>query len=920
MSTRGDILIVQADQRTDHVPGLAEALAERGFGCVREDEAFATPRLPARARAVVVTDLVAPRCLRALRLAAGRGLRTALLLDGLTDFRNTMRNPRSPRGFLRPAPVDLVCCAGLSDAGVLRALGNRARPTGLPRIDAALPEALPSPGAPSLLIATANTPAFDAAERSALLEALRSLREAADRRRVPLVWRLTDGLDRELGVVTDTRPLPAVLAGVSAVVTTPSTLLVEAMRAGRATGVLHAHPTPLWHPAAWVWQPTDHASVQDERGVPAPPGGLTRWVDSADRLVQQLMRPTSEQRARQAECLRWLDASSGPVRSAELLAEAVSELASQPIGGEPRAVPRVERLPAPTPRPTDGRRRVVGIVSFDDTPLGGVTLISQRLASALAARPDLGYDMRTLLIAWDSPNAWKADRLLDERTSLCVVDRTEPAHRILEHIRRAVERLEPELVLPNHTDAPAMVASQLRYAGVPCVAQGHTDDDYYRELLLQTEWDGAAAGCEAIAAWLEPLAGDRPFATIVQGVPTRAEPRPVPDEGPLELAYIGRIVEPQKRVTEFVPMLRRLEALGVPTRMHFVGEGAALPTLRQALAAERFACVEVCFHGWQSEAWVAAFLPRIDASVLLSDTEGSCLAMLEAMGAGVVPAMTDVPSGARAWVEDGVSGVMAPMGQPERMADRLAWLAEDRARIRTLSAEAHTRIARTQTLERAAEQYAALFDAVLSRPVQTEPGTIGLTVLEPSRWADAAEDDREGEIAWATDWLREAGFASVGVGAAAPGDDAVYVPVGDAGPVSVPPGVRLVRTGVGGCRNELVPHVRAMMAQGCQRIAVFGNGPHTHRRRGVFDDPSLPIVGIIDDHPPATGASFGLPVVTPEHALDKLRIDGVLLSSDNWEARLFERCRPLREAGVVVRGLYTAARDGLGASASARAP
>ncbi|MEM8757310.1 MAG: glycosyltransferase [Planctomycetota bacterium] len=918
-----DILFVQADQRSDHLPGVSAALSERGLRSLRRDEAFATPELPAGTRAVVVTDLAAPRCLHALRLAARAGARTALLLDGLTDFRNTFSNPRTSEHFLRPAPVDLVCCAGQSDAAALRALGNRAAATGLPRIDDTLPEPLTTADQGPILVATANTPAFDDAERDALIRALRDLARAADRKGIELAWRLTGGLDDDLDIRADGRSLRDAMARCSAVITTPSTLLLEAMRAGRPAALLHPYPTPLWHPAAWVWQPTPVAAQADTSGVPAPPAGLTRWIDAPERLLQQLRRPTAEQRTRQAECLAWLDASAGSAPAAELVAEALADLIAHPVGNEPRAIPRIERLPKPVPK-TQGRTRVASICTFDDSPLGGATTVSQRLGAAFDADPSLGFEYRTLLVAWDAPNAHKAKRFLDERTSLCVVDRTEPMHRILEHVRKAAHRLEPDIVIPNHGDPACMVAGQLRHAGVRCVGFGLTDDDYYREQLLHTSWDGAVAGSEAIAAWLKPLAGDRPFATIQHGVPASPEPRDVTDHGPLELAYVGRVVEPQKRVMDLVPVARELSRLGVATRLHIVGEGAAMPQLREALSRADTPGVETVFHGWMSEGDVCAFYSGIDASVLMSDAEGTCMSMLGAMAFGVVPVMTRIESGAAAYVEDGVSGLLAGVGDTTTMARRLAWLAGDRQRIRDLGAEAHRRVAGERSIERFAAETADLLRAVMDRPIDRAADAAGLASLEPWRWADCAAPETDAEADWATRWLTEAGYRHVAIGAAEPGCDAVYVPTG-AEPRAAGAGVTVVVSPQAACIDELIPHARWLVDRGCERIAVFGNGPHTHRRRGVFMDGSLPVVGLIDDRPPATGRSFGLPVVTPERAVSDLGVDGVVLSSDNWEARLFERTAAMREAGVVVRRIYTAAgsdeavpaRAGSGASASA---
>ncbi len=848
-----DILFVQATDRADHLPGVRDELAVRGLTSARQDEPFARPRVYPGTRVVVVTDLVSGRCREALRQAAGVGARTVLLMDGLTEWRNTFANPRVPDRFLRPAPVDLVLCAGLSDARVLRALGNRATPTGLPRVDAGLRD-LANLGDPRrVLVATANTPAFTVDERSRIVTALGELRESAERAGWTIAWRLTGALEDDLGVANDEGTLASALARSGAVITTPSTLMVESMRAGLPTALLRLHGEPLWHSAAWVWEPDESPEpIDDPSDVPEGPRGMSRWVDSADRLLRQLARPTREQLDRQAECLRWLDASSDGVPPAELVAEAIAGEAAVPAA--PVASPLVppsHRLPARVPK-HDCVRRVVSVVVIDESPVGGVTTHSQRLARAAARRPELGYDVRTLLVAWDVATAHRARELLDETTSLCIVDRYQPAHRVLDHLRRSIERLEPDLLLPNYTDAAHMVAAQFRREGVRCLGIGHTDDESYRELLLHSEWDGAVAVSDSIRAWLDPLAGDRPRDTIVYGVPVSSAPRTIPDYGRLEIASIGRVQQPQKRAMDLVPLVEQTASLGVEATLHVVGDGPALPALRRALGAGT-GSVRVRFHGARDAAWVERFLPSIDVSLLVSEAEGTSLSMLEAMGAGVVPAVTEVSSGVGEWIEDGVSGVTAPIGDAEAMARRIAWLAEDRARLAELGAEAYRRVAQSQSIDRVLERYAALFDRVMELPTEPGAGSAGATTLEPYWWACCARVD-------ALD----------------------HEPLTD----------------------ELLPHLERLRSEGRKRIAIYGCGRHTQWRAGAFerDDPS--VVGFIDDDPPPSGECFGLPVVPLDRARDRLHMDAVLVSSELWESEMARRAVPLEAHGVVVRRMY----------------
>lgn len=921
MTTRSDspapdVLFVQPSGRVDHLAGVAHELAQRGLTTERQDEEHRPPRVRLGTRVVVVTDLLDPRSVRALRMARRVDARTVLMMDGLVEWRNTFANPRTGEGFLRPAPVDVVCCSGLVDARTLTVLGNLARPTGLPRIDATFqPMGEPGDKAP-VLVATANTPAFTDEERERLLAALGELKQAGHWSRTRLIWRLTGTLADDLGVRNHPGTLREALTACSAVVTTPSTLMVEAMRAGRPTAILHANPTPLWQPAPWVWQPVEREPGTPERVDAVDPvvRGLTRWVDSPERLLRQIVHPTREQIERQGECLRLLDASSDVVRAAELVAEVIADQARRRSPTKNLAPLRaIAQVPPPRPR-SQGRKRIVSVVPFEHSPIGGVTTWSMRLADTLERRSDLGYDLHTLLVSTRPPMAMEAWPLLGERVSLCVLDPTDDHFVTLSNLRRSIEALSPDVLLPNYTDIAYAVASQMRHAGVPSVAIAHTDCDYYRNLLSSyPEWDAGVAVSAAVREWLAPMSGDRPLETIVYGVPTGESPRRVGERGTLRLAYVGRIEQTQKRVTDLVPLVRTLAAKGVEAELHIVGDGPDLGTLRRELSTT--GCVRVVYHGPRTPGYLQAFWPEMDIAVLVSAFEGTSITMLEAMAHGVVPAVTRVASGVGEWVEEGVTGVTAPVGEPETLALRIAELAHDRGQLSRMGARAHARACADLGLVRMGERYAALFDATLARPIETRPSLSGVTLEQREVWTKRHTEDGAGEIAWLRTRLSEAGYRSVAVRTPTRRSDAVVVPVGDSGPDE---GTLLQwkSCAVDAAFSSLIrpcallgTHLAALVDQGYGRIAIYGAGRHTQCRSEAIESGRWPVVGFLDNQPPASGEMLGLPVVTPEAALTRLRPDAVLLSSDVWESRMWESSRELRASGVHVRPMYRTYTD-----------
>lgn len=161
---------------------------------------------------------------------------------------------------------------------------------------------------------------------------------------------------------------------------------------------------------------------------------------------------------------------------------------------------------------------------------------------------------------------------------------------------------------------------------------------------------------------------------------------------PLRVGYVGRVVQLQKRVFDFVPLAAELRRLGVNFELHLVGDGEEREALEREFAARGLEGA-ARFWGWLPPEEVRARLLAFDAFVLLSEYEGLPVALLEAMGHAVVPVVTRIESGNAELVRDGENGFVVPVGEPREAAARLKLLAEDRARLGALRLAAWERAA-----------------------------------------------------------------------------------------------------------------------------------------------------------------------------------------------------------------------------------
>ena len=136
-----------------------------------------------------------------------------------------------------------------------------------------------------------------------------------------------------------------------------------------------------------------------------------------------------------------------------------------------------------------------------------------------------------------------------------------------------------------------------------------------------------------------------PVACLPYGVPM------CPDAGlpardftaPLRLLYLGRLENEQKRVRLFPQMLEQLKASGIPFHWTIAGDGPEKMALEQAMRGSPNQTVS--FPGKISYAVVPEILRAHDIFLLASDYEGLPLSLLEAMGAGLVPVVSELPAG-----------------------------------------------------------------------------------------------------------------------------------------------------------------------------------------------------------------------------------------------------------------------------------
>jgi glycosyltransferase involved in cell wall biosynthesis len=124
-------------------------------------------------------------------------------------------------------------------------------------------------------------------------------------------------------------------------------------------------------------------------------------------------------------------------------------------------------------------------------------------------------------------------------------------------------------------------------------------------------------------------------------------------------------------------------------RYAIIGDGTERNRLG-ALAQEHALDHALEFTGTVDEDEMKARLRRAAIYVSCSSSDGTSVSLLEAMAAGCVPIVTDLP-GNREWIEDGKNGILFPVGDTEALvravrsvAERRSWWPEVRQRNRQI--------------------------------------------------------------------------------------------------------------------------------------------------------------------------------------------------------------------------------------------
>ncbi len=306
----------------------------------------------------------------------------------------------------------------------------------------------------------------------------------------------------------------------------------------------------------------------------------------------------------------------------------------------------------------------------------------------------------------------------------------------------------PDVFVPNLMVPAYYAAGWARAAGIPTVGILHSDDAFHRGLLREFVFGAPACRLSAlvcVSRFLEQVVRAlRPAETQVWRLPYGA---PIPGEvaqapnARFRLAYVGRLVEEQKHISDVTRALCRVTRIIPSTEGVIYGDGPARGMVEQ-IVREAGDDLPVRLAGRVDSDQIQRQLLSCHALLLLSDHEGLPIALMEAMACGVVPICRSIRSGVAELVEHNVTGLLVEEGGDDVLA-AVRRLVDEPGLWERLSRAARAKIELEYSEQRAAAEWRRMLLTLQGERETRQPVRIPAHLhLPPVHPALAREDRR----------------------------------------------------------------------------------------------------------------------------------------------------------------------------------
>ena len=293
---------------------------------------------------------------------------------------------------------------------------------------------------------------------------------------------------------------------------------------------------------------------------------------------------------------------------------------------------------------------------------------------------DRKYEARIVCLSKRRPIQIKYD---DHLTSLDELESIIPKNRPSISITNGVWEIVPPIV-------------KLIDEGYPIYPLGFcrafSDDEYFIPLKgLESIFPSIISVSKECTEELKRILPHRPERRIYTRPTGIIRPTKNPFEIPSKIAhfvYTGRFHRIQKRIQDFILLLKALDKTSIDYQFHFYGSGSDQGLLEEGIA-KQVESGRAIIHGRLSPDKINEAYTNKHFFVQLSEYEGTSNSMLEAMSHGLIPLVTNTGSGVDGLLEEGVNGHMVEIGAPEKLASLSEALLENPKQMKKMSRRAY---------------------------------------------------------------------------------------------------------------------------------------------------------------------------------------------------------------------------------------
>ena len=179
-------------------------------------------------------------------------------------------------------------------------------------------------------------------------------------------------------------------------------------------------------------------------------------------------------------------------------------------------------------------------------------------------------------------------------------------------------------------------------------------------------------------------------------------------EHPMSMVYVGRLEEQQKRVSDLIGIILLMVKKHINFHFRIIGDGPLSGKLQTELAPEILAG-NVELTGWLDNDKLMDYLRKSDVFVLTSGYEGFCISLVEGLANGCCPVVTNIESGNKELVTDGVNGYLIPIGDVDEFAEKLSHLATNPEKVYEFRKKAWE-VGKSYSIERMVGRFMECFD------------------------------------------------------------------------------------------------------------------------------------------------------------------------------------------------------------------